>query len=126
MSQMPSPIRPVEKAAVNSAAITAFVLSVLGCVGWMALCVLLLPYEENSGGNGVKAVSNVLTFGLNFFLLVAGSAISGTLSFSGLLAGAVSLGNATDRMGYAAVALGVIGLLGGALLVIWRFNLVFG
>lgn len=126
MSEMRGPFRPAEKAQSSGPAITATILSSLGCSGWIILSLLLLPYRENADHDAVDAVTNVFAFGINFVFLATGSAISGTLSFSGLLTGAVALGGGRNHIAIAAVTLGALGLIGGAMLILWRFHLVFG
>ena len=120
------PESPVfEKNPHNPSAVAALVLSIVGCCGWITLFILLVPYDDENKGL-ISTVGNAFAFGINFVLLIAGSAVSGTFSFSGLLTGAIALGTHKDRVTYSAVVLGAVGLLGGMALVTWRLVIVFG
>ena len=126
MNKLPEKLPPGEVRSSSSAGTGALILAGLGLLGWITLFGLIQPYEEPERGNIGPAVVNVVAFGFNAVLLVVGSSVSGTLSFSGLLTGAIGLTHRQDRSSLLATVLGVVGLLAGATLLIWRYAVVFG
>jgi hypothetical protein len=126
MSKPPDTPQPDQVRPSNSAGVGGLILSGLGLLGWITLFVLIQPYEEPERGNIGPAVVNVFAFGFNAVLVLVGSSVSGTLSFAGLLMGTIGLTRAQDRSSQLAAILGVVGLLAGAALLIWRYAVVFG
>ena len=124
MGHPPEKVPPIQNPPSSRAAVGPVILSAFGLTGWLVLLVLLQPYQEPERGNIGPAVANFFAFGVNFVLVVIGLLVCGTLSFSGLLTGAIALGHSHDRLSLTAVALGAAGLLLGAAILIWRYAVI--
>ena len=111
--------------ARSPVATIGLVISSLALLGWIVILVKIfsVPKAPPTGdpmGDLIIAPGNGLMYLYQVLVGAVGLCIMGTLSLVGTLVSAAGFGQVRERRAAVGVALGVVGLLVGIALVVWR------
>jgi hypothetical protein len=106
-------------------AIIGLVISSLALAGWLVILIAIFttpkaPPTGDPMGDVLIAPGNGLMYLLQVLIGLVGLCVNGTLSLVGTLVSAAGLSHEPKRIARIGLGLGVVGLLVGVGLVVWR------